>query len=491
MSPPATQSYLSPLPPAKRHQAGPPGQSTATKTPNQRPPQNGPAPYPPYQFYQPGESPYPGAYHGPNYSSALPGGPQASSPVGPPSSYWQSTPASAKPNSPTTNGFPQQVSHPYPPVQTTPASHTHPDKQNGQQLASSATRPYDVRPPPPPPTSSFQPINPPTAGFNPINAAQAAPSTTPPVPAPTKRAQQPSIKAQQGHGLDNAFHHSPTNPPGGRSTPGSTPGPGKRTPSSTHPYTQSEAFNNRHHKCERVDSFNRGVWTSYGPGGTADHPTGDKVEMYLRCNHDDCKRIDWRTVHGLQCHIVKNHEQPKGTIGSLEKALERYGIPVTEVEEYEKQHGPGSGGTVADPKNLKMKTKMAARDSDPVSRSYTVVNIGGTQVPIPGGSPPPTSRPPGRPPHGSMFPNLMSRTASGGFMQDDIVYSDDDEEKEGLEESDRDSDYEEEDSTKFAARRPGSAPAKREWEEGLVVGQSARQASLDQQTQQSLPKSDE
>jgi hypothetical protein len=35
------------------------------------------------------------------------------------------------------------------------------------------------------------------------------------------------------------------------------------------------------------------------------------------------------TVHGRQGHVVKNHEQPKGTIRSLEKALDRYGVPVS------------------------------------------------------------------------------------------------------------------------------------------------------------------
>lgn len=124
----------------------------------------------------------------------------------------------------------------------------------------------------------------------------------------------------------------------------------------------SEAFANRHHHCERVDSLNRGVWTSYGIGGTQDNPTGPAVEMYLRCNHDGCSRIDWRTVHGLQCHIVKNHDQPKGTIGSLDKALERYGVPVKEVEDYEREHGRGTAGTMADPKNLKMKLKTKIQD---------------------------------------------------------------------------------------------------------------------------------
>ena len=65
---------------------------------------------------------------------------------------------------------------------------------------------------------------------------------------------------------------------------------------------------------------------------------------------------------GLQCHIVKNHEQPKGTIGSLERALERYGVPVKEVEDFERDHGRGTAGTMADPKNLKMKLKTKIQD---------------------------------------------------------------------------------------------------------------------------------
>ena len=140
----------------------------------------------------------------------------------------------------------------------------------------------------------------------------------------------------------------------------------KRTPSTTHPYQMSEAFANRHHHCEREDELRRGIWTSHGYMGSRDVPTGPPVEMYLRCNHDDCKRIDWRTVHGLQCHIVKNHEQPKGTIGSLEKALAIYGVPVRDIEDYEKIHGLGSAGQMADPKNqkIKNKTKEAMQKSE-------------------------------------------------------------------------------------------------------------------------------
>ena len=150
-------------------------------------------------------------------------------------------------------------------------------------------------------------------------------------------------------------------------------------------------------------------------------PTGPPVKMYLRCNHDDCRRIDWRTVHGLQCHIVKNHEQPKGTIGSLEKALDRYGVPVSEVEDYERDHGEGTGGTMADPKNLKIrnKTRDAARKSTPAS--YAVD---------------PTARPAGYKPSppSANSPSVASSTIRSfsagpgrrGYLQADIDQSDTD-----------------------------------------------------------------
>lgn len=177
----------------------------------------------------------------------------------------------------------------------------------------------------------------------------ATPSVTHAVPTPIHASEQ------QGTAADQTPSRDP--PSEDRSATGGN-GSGKRTPSTTHPYQMSEAFANRHHHCERVDSLNRGIWTWYGHAGTQENPTTIPAEMYLKCNHDDCGRIDWRTVHGLQCHIVKNHEQPKGTIGSLEKALERYGVPVKYIEEIEKRDGLGTGGTMADPKNTKIKSRM-------------------------------------------------------------------------------------------------------------------------------------
>ncbi|KPI34838.1 uncharacterized protein AB675_4854 [Cyphellophora attinorum] len=304
-SPPGP-TYSTIPPPAKRHQSNPPGQSEG------RPSQNGPAPSasassqaPSYSFYG-GSKQSSTPQSGSNYSTV------------PPSAA--SGPSNSTP--PTTNDR----------LATAPPS---------RQVSSS----YDTRPPPAA-TSGFATVNtPPPAGFASVNARPAA-SSLPPhgVPPRSEDLSRPPVVS------------NPSDPEKPESN-SSTPATGKRTPSTTHPYQMSEAFANRHHHCERVDDLNRGIWTSYGPGGTQEHPTGPPIPMYLRCNHDDCRRIDWRTVHGLQCHIVKSHEQPKGTIGSLEKALDKYGVPVREVEEYERQHGDGSGGTMADPKNMKIKNK--------------------------------------------------------------------------------------------------------------------------------------
>ena len=122
---------------------------------------------------------------------------------------------------------------------------------------------------------------------------------------------------------------------------------------------------------------------------------------------------------------MKNHEQPKGTIGSLEKALDRYGVPVSEIEEHEAINGLGSGGTMADPKNMKMKTKMATRPSDIMP---SMIQTPAMQVAKSQGSSTPT--PPPAPAQGSLLvPKVPGRTPSGGFVQEDIVYSDEEEDE--------------------------------------------------------------
>lgn len=239
---------------------------------------------------------------------------------------------------------------------TKPASAPLPNSQLPSVSTPLPPRPsnatYDTRPPPAlPHPSSFAAVNHPTSsGFAAVNSAPPA------VPA---LVQTPVIKEEPHKPTPRAADQTPARTSSAdekHSAGGSAAN--KRTPSTTHPYQMSEAFANRHHHCERTDSLNRGIWTWVGLHGSKDHPTEPPTEMYLVCNHDGCRRIDWRTVHGLQCHIVKNHEQPKGTIGSLEKALAAYGVPVREIEEYERQHGPGTGGTMADPKNSKVRTKV-------------------------------------------------------------------------------------------------------------------------------------
>ncbi|KIV83944.1 hypothetical protein, variant [Exophiala sideris] len=356
-------------PPAKRHQVGPPGHSQPESRPSTQSSLSGlnstsqPAksslPAPPYSFYRD-----PGAFsrpyqHGPSPSAHGP------SPSPTAATNGLSQTSIERPSERPPLGINTVSPRPY---SSTPSAAT-PPTTNQRQTSSS----YDTRPPPTTTSSGFASVNPPPAsGFATINPRSTAtpPSSHVAMSRPTELDSNETPASQVANqGLDSRFQQY-GNAPNSASPAGSSTS--KRTPSTTHPYQMSEAFANRHHHCERVDSLNRGIWTFYGLGGTQDNQTAPAVEMYLRCNHDDCRRIDWRTVHGLQCHIVKNHVQPKGTIGSLDKALERYGVPVKEVEDYEREHGRGSGGTMADPKNHKIKVKTKeALETKPFVKTNT------------------------------------------------------------------------------------------------------------------------
>lgn len=278
--------------------------------------------------------------------------------------------------------------------------------------ATSTATHYDVHPPagPPPMVST---------GFQSINQ-----------PAPHTPASTPSGKAKgKGRaGLDTAVHHTPSHPPGTSVSPPNTAS-GKRKASTTHPYSQSEAFANRHHHCERHDALDRGVWTYYGPGGTKDNPTiPQKREMYLKCHHSSCNRIDWKTVHGLQCHIVKHHGVPKGTIGSLDLALEAYGVDVKQIEDYEKIHGFGSGGVIADKSSSRKSKKRQSNGTNATATQPTPAAANPTFQPSkPAPAPAPVSRPTPQPPS-LHFPTSVSKGHNGGYVQEDIVFSEDESE---------------------------------------------------------------
>ncbi|EXJ83104.1 hypothetical protein A1O1_06722 [Capronia coronata CBS 617.96] len=366
-------STLSTLPPPpKRHQVGPPGQADSANPAQSRPsPQsNLAAPSKtsfsasPYSFFRDSSSAYPRPFHHTSPYSTTPNTTSSTTHTNAlanpsqPSTERSHLSHLGRPGSPLSRpGLTASFRSPATPV--TPATPANAPRQTSSN--------YDTRPPPTTSTA-FAPINTlSTSGFATINPRTTSTSPLPNVGLPrpsttTDVNKTPSHQILSG-GVDSTRFHSYA-APSSVSTP-STGGPNKRTPSTTHPYQMSEAFANRHHHCERVDSLNRGIWTSYGVGGSKDNPTGPPVEMYLRCNHDGCSRIDWRTVHGLQCHIVKNHVQPKGTIGSLDKALEKYGVPVKEVEDYERIHGRGSAGTMADPKNHKIKIKTQEASGSP------------------------------------------------------------------------------------------------------------------------------
>ena len=354
MSPPGPAFSTIP-PPAKRHQSRPPNHNEGSLPPHHvglPPPTTSAAPS--YSFYQGDRKPHNVPYHPGNSYSTLP----------PPSGPTPATLISHHSSS-DRSAFAPINGRPASPLPKPPTLGSTPSHETSTRRTPSA---YDTRPPPPT-SSGFATINAPQhSGFAAVNSRSAAtpPSAYSAIPRPTPDNNTPNA-AFPDAAPDLIRHESN----GKDSNSSTTAAGGKRTPSTTHPYQMSEAFANRHHHCERTDGLNRGIWTYHGPNlGTAEHPTGPPVEMYLRCNHEDCRRIDWRTVHGLQCHIVKNHEQPKGTIGSLEKALDRYGVPVSEVEEYEREHGEGTGGTMADPKNLKLKNRLSsARKATPMGPS--------------------------------------------------------------------------------------------------------------------------
>ncbi|KAL2408295.1 hypothetical protein ABEF93_000929 [Exophiala dermatitidis] len=356
-------STLSTLPPPpKRHQVGPPGQPDSVNPVQSRsspqsslaaPSKSSIAPSPYSSYHRDSSATYARPFHiTPVYSTT----PNTVSPSGATNGLANTSQSSTERSHFSHLGRPAS---PLSRVSSTSQSATNPATPANppRQIPSS----YDTRPPPSTTPTGFTAIKTPsTTGFATINPRTTASSPLPKVGLPRPLGITDTLKTPNhsmgGDGMENTRFHAYQTPSAILAHPA---GSNKRAPSTTHPYQMSEAFANRHHHCERVDSLNRGIWTSYGVGGTKDNPTGPPVEMYLRCNHDGCSRIDWRTVHGLQCHIVKNHLQPKGTIGSLDKALEKYGVPVKEVEDYERIHGRGSAGTMADPKNHKMKTKSS------------------------------------------------------------------------------------------------------------------------------------
>ncbi len=128
-----------------------------------------------------------------------------------------------------------------------------------------------------------------------------------------------------------------------------------------------QAYANRHHHCEHSDELYRDIWTYYGPGETKEAPTVAGKKMYLRCNHDNCMRIDWMALEGLQNHILMGHGIPKCIINSLELAFKKYGVPVQDIEDHEKKHGLGSAGTMAG----KIKYPSSRKKYQPSRKKYS------------------------------------------------------------------------------------------------------------------------
>jgi hypothetical protein len=424
----ATALSESMSPPAKKHQPDPAPKQIL----NSPPKLNALQPRQPQQDQQiPPQYPY---YY--SWTHPLPHPPPPPPPVTGPYAYGPGEPYQSR-NQPVPppnnqlllatmpNGGPPRFNHPAPPPRHGPSPMATPPPPHAQSprdqvcISAPPSGPshYDVRPPSA--TSNFMSINAQPSGFPSVNQPPTQAVMTPIRPASkSKRANQSSAKSQIP-ALELGVQHSPTHRPSNSPTTSTANLSGKRKASTTHPYSQSEAFANRHHHCERTDELDRGIWTYFGPGGTKEAPTvAGKKEMYLRCDHDDCMRLDWKTVHGLQCHIVKNHGVAKGTIGSLELALERYGVEVQEVEQHEKKHGLGSAGNMVEKSSRGR--QRASRAADEADLPQASEGKAGTIAAAKKLSPAARHKSSGTI---VLFPNLAARTPTGGYVQDDIVYS--------------------------------------------------------------------
>ncbi|KAL9107722.1 MAG: hypothetical protein Q9227_007437 [Pyrenula ochraceoflavens] len=244
-----------------------------------------------------------------------------------------------------------------PPIAAVPAKYQPPHQGQQSPHVQSPSMPYQsghghrpphdhARPPsgpppshqPPPPVSGFAAVNRAPPSFAPVNAPIPAPVQTPmpPQPPPTQGPPpHPGLAPAPGTPVYNDpnsrnfqthKHYSPMNPPPSLNkppgvqrteTPPSVSAKRERGPS-THPYMYSEAFAKRHVKCDREDQYGRGIW----------HHDTSNTDRYIRCWHDNCGRMDWKTLHGFACHIVRRHDLPKGTLQGIQDCLEKYGVEV-------------------------------------------------------------------------------------------------------------------------------------------------------------------
>jgi hypothetical protein len=238
---------------------------------------------------------------------------------------------SPSPVAASTSGPPPQPPQPRKKYNTCPPPLRKVSSQTLNGHTSATGKEYNTCPPDPPRPGSTP------SGFSSVNRPPTSNPELSVVPLfnlthqATRHQMKRGLPPDEALDHDRGFSASPVMPSAKRHQPGppaSTSGPHP-------PQYQLMKYDSKHNQCDLFDGLGRGIWTS-----------DDGVDMYLRCNHDGCRRMDWRTVHSLQCHIVKIHKQPKGTIGSLQMLLDRYGVPVSEVENCEKNYGLGAAGTM-------------------------------------------------------------------------------------------------------------------------------------------------
>ncbi|KAK2759347.1 hypothetical protein FQN54_002825 [Arachnomyces sp. PD_36] len=157
--------------------------------------------------------------------------------------------------------------------------------------------------------------------------------------------------------------------------------PRKRSPPATpatsarrggRPYTIKDrvGYDNRHGPADRIDREGRGVWTR----------PSDGVPVNIVCPFQDCRKSDYRTVHGFTIHMTRFHKD-KTSRGHYQ-VLEIFGVPVADTNPPQPSQ-PGHPG--AD--NPLPSSNTSARENIQNGSSFTPANR--TQ-----GHPPLTIQPP-------------------------------------------------------------------------------------------------
>jgi hypothetical protein len=91
---------------------------------------------------------------------------------------------------------------------------------------------------------------------------------------------------------------------------------------------RKEVSRDRFCYCEAVDNYGCGMWRRGRDDGAGTHSSH---QVYILCHHGQCGRMNWKTIHGFRCHITRCHKEARSP-GTVDKILQRYGVPVAAVQ---------------------------------------------------------------------------------------------------------------------------------------------------------------